>query len=181
VKHFVRTAIAVATIAVAAGLAAPAAAGASDIYPPSGSCTVSPATAVAERAVTFECMPETFSSGERVTVTVTGAGGGATQIGMLRMAVTTASGTARAEADGSLSEVSITLPADAAGIYNIAAISRTSAGGTAALNVSGGSGGLSTTGIDGATLVGLLIGGGVLVVSGGVLAVVAMRRRSRRD
>ena len=72
-------------------------------------------------------------------------------------------------------------PSNASGTYNIAAISATSAGGTAAVTVSSGSGGLPTTGLDGGSLVALGIGGGVLLLAGGALAVATAVRRSRRS
>ena len=178
-KHRIRATVVIATIAAASALALPLPAQASSIYPPSGSCTVSPTTVAAGGTVGFQCAPATFSGNESVTITVTGENGGAAEIGMVAFAITTASGSATSEADGSLDEVSITLPADATGTYNIAAISPTSAGGTAAVTVSGGSGGLPITGLDGASLMGLWIAGGALVVTGGVLAVAAASRRSR--
>ena len=76
--------------------------------------------------------------------------------------------------------MSITLPTDARGTYNIAAISATSAGGTAAVTVTNDSGGLPVTGLDSASLTGLWIGGALLVLAGGGLAVWAAIRRSRR-
>lgn len=179
-KHTIRTAIFAATIAAASALALPAAAQAT-IYPPSGSCTVSPTTTTPGGTVTFECVAETFSSSENVTITVTGENGSATEIGMVHFAISTASGSAVSEADGSLAGVPITLPSNASGTYNIAAVSPTSAGGTAAVTVtSGGSGGLPGTGLDSASLTGLWIGGGALLLAGGALAVTAGVRRSRR-
>jgi LPXTG-motif cell wall-anchored protein len=179
-KQTLRRFVAIVTIVVAAVLALPVAAQASDIYPPSGSCTVSPSTIAPGGSVTFSCVAGTFSEDETVTITVTGENGAAASIGMLRFAITTASGTSMSAADGSLAAVSITLPASASGIYNIAAVSATSAGGTAAVTVTTGSGGLPSTGLDSGTTLGLWIGGAALVLVGGTLAVVAAVRRSRR-
>lgn len=179
-KRMVRTAVVVATIAAASALALPSAAQAASIYPPSGSCTASPTTVAPGGTVTFACIAETFSSDESVTITVTGENGAAAQIGMLKFAITTASGLSTSGADGSLAGVAITLPSDATGTYNIAAVSPTSAGGTAAVTVSGGTGGLPSTGLDSASMAGLWIAGGALVLTGGALAVTAAVRRSRR-
>lgn len=179
-KHLVRNAVMAVTLVAASALALPAAAQASAIYPPSGSCTVSPTTTTPGGTVAFRCAAETFSGGETVTVTVTGENGSAAQIGMVRFAITTSSGTAVSAPDGSLADVSITLPSDARGTYNIAAVSPTSAGGTAAVTVTGESGGLPSTGLDSASVTGLWIAGGALVLLGGGLAVAASVRRSRR-
>jgi hypothetical protein len=97
---------------------------------------------------------------------------------MVRFAITTASDTARSDADGSLAAVDITLPSNASGTYNIAAVSPTSAGGTAAVTVTGADG-LPATGLDPAATLGLWIGGGALLVAGAALAIVAAVRRSR--
>ncbi len=163
-----------------AGAVAAPAASASTIYPPSGSCTTSPTTTQAGGTVSFECAAETFSSEEAVTITVTGENGAAAEIGMVRFAITTATGAAESEADGSLTAVDITLPSDATGTYNVAAVSATSAGGTAAITVTGADG-LPSTGLDSGTTLGLWIGGGALLVAGAALAIAAGVRRSRNS
>ncbi|MFE5407292.1 LPXTG cell wall anchor domain-containing protein [Microbacterium sp. NPDC056569] len=167
-----------ATLAVAAILAVPQAASASTIYPPSGSCTTTPATTQAGGTVSFECAAETFSPDETVTITVTGENGTAARIGMVKFAITTASTTAPSSADGSLAAIDITLPSNATGTYNIAAVSSTSAGGTAAVTITGADG-LPATGLDQGQTIGLWIGGGALLLAGAALAVVAAVRRSR--
>lgn len=179
-KQTVRRFVAIAAIVVASVLALPVAAQASDIYPPSGSCTVSPSTIAPGGTIRFACVAGTFADEESVTITVTGENGSAASIGMLKFAITTASGTAISAADGSLTAVSITLPDNATGIYNIAAVSASSAGGTAAVTVTGEPGGLPSTGLDSGMTLGLWIGGAALVLVGATLAVVAMLRRSRR-
>ena len=75
--------------------------------------------------------------------------------------------------------MSITLPADARGTYNIAAVSPTSAGGTAAVTVTAADGALPTTGLDTAAVTGLLIGGGALLVAGAAIAITVAVRRNR--
>ena len=173
-----RTAL-VAALATFAILGAPAAAQASTIYPPSGACTTSPATAQPGASIAFECAAGTFSSSETVTVTVTGENGAAASIGMVRFAITTASEVVTSTANGSLAPLSITLPPNASGTYNIAAISSTSAGGTAAVSITGADG-LPVTGLDSSSMLGLWIGGGALVAAGAALGIAAIVRR-RRD
>lgn len=162
-------------LAGALALAAPAAAG--TIYPPSGACTVSPTTASAGESLTFRCEAGTFSPDETVTITVTGRNGGDARIGMIRTAVSTANGRAAATPDGGLNGVRIALPSSASGVYNIAAISSSSAGGTATVSIAT-EGGLPTTGMDSGTTLSLWIGGGALVVAGVVVVTtIALRRR----
>ncbi|MGK3953976.1 cell wall protein [Microbacterium sp. I2] len=168
--------VALATFAV---LGAPAAAQASTIYPPSGACTASPATTQPGSTIGFECAAGTFSGDESVTVTVTGENGAGATIGMVRFAISTASEVVTSEANGSLAPLSITLPSNATGTYNIAAISSTSAGGTAAVSITGADG-LPVTGLDSGSMLGLWIGGGALVLAGAALGIAAVVRR-RRD
>lgn len=162
----------------ALAIVAPTAAQASTIYPPSDSCTASPATAAPGARIEFSCSPETFSSNERVTITVTGENGTDARIGMVRLAISTASGFAQSQTDGSLRPVGITLPSNASGTYNIAAVSASSAGGTAAVSASAGSdSALPSTGLDSGSLLGLWVGGGALVAAGAALGVTALVRR----
>lgn len=171
-----------ATIAALAIVSVPTAANASTIYPPSGSCTTSPATVTPGGTSTLACDAGAFSANEAVTVTVTGEDGADARIGMMKFASSTASGNARSAADGSLAGVTITFPSTARGTYNIAAFSSSSAGGTAALTVTNPDGSLPATGLDSSAMTGLWIGGGLLVVAGiavGAVAVVRRRHDSR--
>ncbi|AZC12448.1 cell wall protein [Microbacterium sp. ABRD28] len=152
---------------------------ASSIYPPSGSCTTSPATVEPGGGFAFQCAPATFSSAEQVTITVTGESGAGADIGMVRFAITTASGTTTSAGDGSIAPVRITLPQNASGTYNIAAVSSTSAGSTAAVTVTAPDGALPVSGMDSGSLIGLFVGGGALVLAGVALAVAALLRRGR--
>ncbi|MDE0545351.1 cell wall protein [Microbacterium sp. C7(2022)] len=170
-----------AALAGAFTLAGPAVAQASTIYPPAGSCTATPTTTSAGGTVQFECAEGTFSGDEEVTITVTGENGGSATIGMVRTAISTVSDTAPSEADGSLAALPITFPTDASGTYNIAAVSPTSAGGTATVTVTTDSSGLPVTGLDSGTMMGLWIGGGALLLAGGALAITAVARRRARD
>ncbi|MFE1665373.1 LPXTG cell wall anchor domain-containing protein [Microbacterium sp. P02] len=163
-----------------AALSAPVAAQADSIYPPSGSCTVSPASAAPGGTLSLSCRAATFSSNESVTITVTGENGAGASVGFVKFAVTTASGVVESATDGSLPATAITLPKDASGTYNIAAISATSAGGTATASVASTDGsGLPATGLDSNSLLGLWAGGGALVLAGIALAVGAVVRRHR--
>lgn len=181
-KRIIRSALAVSAIVALSALAVPPAAQASTIYPPTGSCTVSPATVTAGGTVTLACADATFSTNESITITVTGENGEGASIGMVKFAISTASGTARSTDTGALDGVGIVLPSNASGTYNVAAVSATSAGGAAAATVTSVSGALPVTGLDTASLTGLWIGGGALLLAGVVLAVVAvLRRRSQRD
>lgn len=174
-----RTAFFAAATALAAVLvAAPAAADASTIYPPSNSCSTTPSTFVAGETVQFRCADGTFSADEQVTVTVTGENGAATTFAMVKLAVSTGSTVRQSTAGGALETVSITFPAGATGVYNIEAISPTSAGGAASASVVT-EAGLAATGGDAAAATGLWIGGGALVLGGAALAVVTATRRAR--
>ncbi|WP_243075644.1 cell wall protein [Microbacterium sp. SS28] len=170
----------VAVLMAAALLLSAPAARAETIYPPAGSCTSTPATIAPGAAVSLQCAAETFSADEDVTITVTGENGAGVAIGMVRLAISTASGHATSGPDGSLPAVRIAFPADARGTYNIEAISASSAGGTAAVTVTNPDGSLPVTGLDSSTLTGLWIGGGLLLLAGAALGVVAFLRR-RRD
>ncbi|WP_194397509.1 cell wall protein [Microbacterium atlanticum] len=168
----------VATVVAAFLALTPTAASASPIYPPSDSCTTSPASVEAGGTVAFECAEATFSGDESVTITVTGENGADARIGMVRFDISTASEIVTSEADGSLAAIDITLPADSSGTYNIAAVSASSAGGTAAVSVVSASG-LPATGLDSQSTMGLWIGGGALVLAGVALAGAAVWRRTR--
>lgn len=175
-SRFIATSV--ATVAAALITLAPTTALASPIYPPSDSCTTTPASAQAGGTISFECAEATFSGDESVTITVTGENGAAASIGMVRFAITTASAIVTSEADGSLAPIDITLPSNATGTYNIAAVSATSAGGTAAASIVSTSG-LPATGLDSESTLGLWIGGGALVLAGAALAGAAVWRRTR--
>lgn len=182
--HRLRQLLLTTTIVAVVALGAPATAAmatqASSIYPPSDSCTTTPATFGPGESTTFACKPDTFSSSETVTVTVTGENGRDVTFGMVRFAVTTSS-TTESRADGSLDGVRITFPSTARGTYNIAAFSTTSAGGAAAVTVTNPDGSLAGTGLDSSTMMGVWIGGGVLLLVGALLAITAVVRRRRDD
>lgn len=170
--------IGAAALTAAILFAAPVAASASTIYPPSDACTATPATVTAGGVTAFSCGPQTFSADETVTITVTGENGSSAQVGMVRFAISTAHGSAQSAADGSLGPVNITLPSDASGTYNIAAVSPTSAGGAAAVSITTDDGDLATTG-GGTAPLGLWVGGGALVLAGAALVSAVLMRRFR--
>lgn len=205
-KNSIRITAAVA-LAAAATLALPVAAQAATIYPPSNACHILPTVVAPGATAQFSCADGSFSPGETVSITVEGATGA--EIGFVKFAVTS-SGSATATSSGALAPVSITFPADASGIYNITAVSPTSVGGTATATIgssgvgnpspspstgtggtggtggtsgtgaSSSSGGLAVTGLDSGSLLGLWVGGGALLLTGGALAVAATVRRNRR-
>lgn len=172
-----RAALAAAVVAGTV-FATPSMANASVIYPPSDACSVSPATAGAGETVNFSCSGATFGPNETVTITVTGENGEGATFAFVKFAVSTASTTRTSTAEGALPAVAVTLPADASGVYNIEALSATSAGGVASPTVPGG---LPTTGSDSAQLLGLWVGAGTLLLAGSAILAVTAARRVRRN
>jgi len=163
-------------------MAAPVSASAAVIYPPTGSCSTTPAAVAPGEVVRFSCESATFSSNETVTITVTGENGAASRVGMVRFGIGTASGTSQSSTDGSLSTVEIALPSDASGTYNIAAISPTSVGGTAAVTIANPAGNLPVTGLTNGATLGIVVGGGALVAAGLALGSAALiRHRQNAD
>ena len=180
-KHSIRIS-AVAALVAASALALPAAAQAAPpIYPPSNACSVVPTVITPGATVTFNCVNGSFTPGEFVSVTV--EGNTSADIGFIKFAVTSA-GSTTATTGGGIS-VPIAFPSNASGNYNIAAVSETSAGGTATVSVAAASGGggssLPATGIDSSSLLGLWVGGGALVLAGGAVALTAAVRRNRKE
>jgi hypothetical protein len=180
-KHSIRLA-AVAALVAASAFALPAAAQAAPpIYPPSNACSVVPSVITPGATVTFNCQDGTFTPGEFVSVTV--EGNTSADVGFIKFAVTSA-GSTTATSGGAVS-VPITFPSNASGNYNIAAVSETSAGGTATVTVkaasTAGGGSLPATGIDSSSLLGLWVGGGALVLAGGAVALTAAVRRNRKE
>lgn len=160
---------------ILSGAAAPAAA--STIYPPTDACSVSSAAPAAGETFSVSCNANTFGADEPVTITVQGENGAGVTFGIVRAAITTATTVVRSDAAGALAPVDITLPADARGVYNIALVSPSSAGGTASVAITGPDGTLSVTGLDQGRLIGVWVGGGALVAAGAViLGTVALRR-----
>lgn len=174
----VTPALAAAALVVIGVFAVPAAAQASSIYPPSDACQVTPSATTPGSTIVFSCADGTFAADESVKITVTGENGGGSTFGFVRFAVTTGAYDTTSGAAGELAGTRITLASDASGIYNIAAVSASSAGGTASVTVSASGTGLPSTGGDAQT-VALWAGGGLLLVAGGAIAVGAAVRRRR--
>ncbi|MCT9819064.1 LPXTG cell wall anchor domain-containing protein [Microbacterium sp. W1N] len=177
-SHLPRKALFASALIAAAVLGAPVAAQASSIYPPSDACAVTPATSTPSGVLTFSCDDGTFSANEAVKVTITGESGDDVAWGMVKFAIATGSTDTTSGANGELAPLRITLPANATGVYNIAAVSATSAGGAASATVSTGGSGLPSTGGD-ATAVAIWTGAGLLAVAAGAVTVAAVRRRAR--
>lgn len=178
-----RTASFAAAAALAAAIVAlPAAASASTtgatIYPPTNSCTTTPSTFVAGSTAEFACADGTFGPDEAVTITVRGENGAGVVFARASFAVTTGTTVRESTASGALEPVALTFPADAVGVYNIEAISASSAGGTASASVTT-EAGLPATGGDARTALGLWVGGGSLVAAGATIALAAAVRRAR--
>lgn len=179
-RRFIRASVTALLLATAL-IAAPAAANASTIYPPVDACSSDAEGAGPGDVITFACDDDTFAPNETVTVTVTGENGAAATLAMVRTAISTASAQYESDASGALPAVRITLPSDARGVYNIAAISAGSAGGTASavIDTSASDDILVRAGFDGNQLMGLWIGAGALIAAGAVVVIAAALRRHR--
>lgn len=158
-----------ATIALGAAGAAQA-----SIYPPSDSIVASSTTVQSGGSVRISAKSGTFAATEPLTITTTGENGRQVQYGIVRLENSTATyRDAVSNADGGLAPLTVTFPRDAAGVYTIAIFSPSSPGGTVSVTV----GGLSATGLNASSTLGIWIGGGALVLAGAVVAIaVAVRR-----
>jgi hypothetical protein len=172
-------AISVAIVGAAMFAVAPTAASAASLYPPVDACTTGGDGFSPGSTVGFECEAGTFTPNEPITITVTGERGDQATFAIVRADITTASVERTADSDGALGTVEIVLP-DARGVYNIAAVSPTSAGGTASAVIdTSAEGALPISGFDGNQLLGLWVGGGALVLAGLVVVGAAAYRRHR--
>ncbi|PKI90844.1 hypothetical protein CW368_09275 [Actinomycetales bacterium SN12] len=190
-KHTITKAAAVAALAAGALFAVPAAASAVEGYTPPARGQVSDSTLAPGEAFTFSVTDAAFVPGETVSISVSGENASAATLGFVKFAVETkALGTTTANADGGVSGVRITLPANASGSYTILATSPSNPVGVSATVAvaaagSGAAGGnndpLATTGADSAAMLGLWVGGGALVLAGGAVAVGSAVRRNRNQ
>lgn len=175
----------VAVAAFALGTLALTGAASSVGYPPNGSCVTDAAVVSASASIEFSCAPSSFGASEPVTVTVTGHNGTDATIAFIRPTVSTITADRVSTAEGALDPVQITLPNDARGTYTIAAFSPSSAGGTAAVTVESGAGGIAGlpgTGGDPSQTLALWAIGGTLVIAGVTFGTVAfVRRRTAID
>lgn len=166
------TALLALTTAIVAASALPAAA-----YAPDDAITVSAAAVDPGGSVRLSAQSGTFSPDERLTITVRGENAGSVVFALARTAIETATHTtSTANAGGGLDAVTITFPEDARGAYTVEVFSASTPGGSVTVTV----GGLSSTGLDAQSLLGIWVGGGALVLAGVVvLAAVLLARRRR--
>ena len=173
-----RTKLAAVVIAVAAIVAAPAAANA---YTPGEADVAVSGTPVPGGTVTLGAVA--FDAGTTVSFTLTGENAASATLASVKLVVNTSPAfTATTNASGAAS-VAVKLPANATGTYTVAATglkNGVTVTETSALVVSTGGatgGGLPATGVDSASLMGVWIGGGVLLLGGLAVTVFAVRRQ----
>ena len=166
-----------AALAVACSVAVPVAAQADVGYATSDACAATPMAIAPGATVTFSCADGTFSPFQSVLVIVEGDTGAA--IGSIEFAAPSTATTV-STASGAIS-VPISFPSAASGSYDIAAASATSAGGStvSVSQTADRPGAVSLVGI-GSWLFGAWLGGGILVLTGGAIAVGVSVRRNRR-
>lgn len=120
-----------------------------------------------------------FASLEPVTFTHTGENGAGATLAAVKSVVSTVTITKTARESGE-TEVTVTLPADAKGTYTLTASGSTS-GKSVSVTITAATGAtLPATGVDSASLMGVWIGGGVLLLGGLAVTVFAVRRQ-RQD
>ncbi|MBZ4487618.1 LPXTG cell wall anchor domain-containing protein [Microbacterium sp. cx-55] len=164
-----RTKLAAVVIAAAAIIAAPAAANAyTPVAPGGANQTVAPGGTVT--------VPFTgFAPNDTVTFVLTGENAAGATLAAVKTAVNTKTIAKVSSASGAVS-VAVTLPTNATGSYRL--VGTGAAGGVAeATIVAGAAGGLPATGVDSASLMGVWIGGGVLLLGGLAVTVFAVRRQ----
>lgn len=170
-----RTKLAAVVIAAAAIIAAPAAANA---YTPGSPDVTVAGTPTPGGTVTLSATA--FDAGTSVSFTVTGENGaGITQAAVKLVRNTSPAFTSTTNASGNAS-LAVRLPANATGTYDVA-VTGLKNGATvtesSSLTITGPGGGLPATGVDSASLMGVWIGGGVLLLGGLAVTVFAVRRQ----
>jgi hypothetical protein len=170
-----RIKLAAVVVAVAALVAAPAAANAYTPTP-SGPSTVT-ISASGSATIAFSG----FQPGEPVTFSLTGEFALSATLATVKTAVETNTLTKAASPAGATS-VQVTLPSNAVGQYRLAATGGTSGETSSVLiNAVAADGQVpAATGVDSASLMGVWIGGGVLLLGGLAVTVFAVRRQ-RQD
>jgi LPXTG-motif cell wall-anchored protein len=172
-----RTKLAAVVIAAAAIIAAPAAANA---YTPGTPDVAVSGAVVPGGTVTLSAIA--FDAGTTVSFTVTGENAASATLAAVKLVRNTSPVfTSTTNASGSAT-VSVKLPANASGTYDVAVTGLKNGATvteTSALTVSaaGNNGGLPATGVDSASLMGVWIGGGVLLLGGLAVTVFAVRRQ----
>lgn len=146
-------------------------------YPPDDAARVTQTSVDPGGSVELSVAPDVFEPGEQVTITVRGENAAGVTFAMVRTGIETKTYTdANANSAGGLDPLRVTFPADAGGAYTIAVFSPSTPGDTVTVTV----GGLSVTGMDGQSLLGIWVGGGALVLAGVIIAVAATVARHRR-
>ncbi len=178
-----RTKIAAVAIAVAAVIAAPAAASAAG-YTPSGPTAGITASGSFTPGGAITLTAGGYASGTPVSFTVTGENGAGITLAMVKFVSSTSPvfGPYSANGSGVANSAGIVLPSNASGTYTVTASAPGYTNQTTQFVVgsSAGGGGLSNTGFDATSMLGVWIGGGVLLL-GGVLVTVFAARRERQD
>jgi LPXTG-motif cell wall-anchored protein len=172
-----RTKIAAVVIAAAALVAAPAAANA---YTPGAPDVTVGGTPVPGGTVTLSAI--SFDAGTPISFTLTGEDAASATLALVKFAISTSPAfPSTTDASGAAS-VAVKLPATATGTYEVAVtglkngatVTETS---SLVVSTAAAGGGLPATGIDSASLMGVWIGGGVLLLGGLAVTVFAVRRQ----
>lgn len=167
----------IAALTAACLVAVPVSAQADVGYATSDACAATPAAITPGATVTFSCADGTFSPFQSVLVIVEGDTGAA--IGSIAFEAPSTATTV-STASGAIS-VPISFPSAASGSYDIAAASATSAGGST-VSISRTADGADSPGLfsRGGWLLGAWVGGGLLAMVGGAIALDTSVRRNRR-
>jgi LPXTG-motif cell wall-anchored protein len=175
-----RTKLAAVVIAVAAIVAAPAAANA---YTPPTPTPTAPSTPQSPGNTTIiiggnVTLNFVFASFEDVTFVLTGENAQGATLASVKTVVNSKQIVKTADAEGDVA-VTVTLPSNASGTYTLAAVGETSgaASPVTLTAVARAEAGLPATGVDSASLMGVWIGGGVLLLGGLAVTVFAVRRQ----
>lgn len=162
-----RIKLAAIAVAVAALVAAPAAANAYTPAAPGGTTTVAPGATV----------PLAFSGytpGSTVTFTLSGENGAGATLAVVKAAPSSPAPLAYTVGGDGVARVRVTLPSDATGNYSLYA------NGVLVQTLAASGQVPAATGVDSASLMGVWIGGGVLLLGGLAVTVFAVRRQ-RQD
>ncbi|MDQ1129371.1 LPXTG cell wall anchor domain-containing protein [Microbacterium sp. SORGH_AS_0888] len=163
-----RIKLAAVAVAIVALVAAPAAAFAYTPVAPGGTITVAPGTPTTVGISGFQ-------DSETVTFTIDGP-----TSATLALVKTIVSGPTSPKAvSGGTAQVTVTLPSNASGTYTLTGTGTASGAKSVAVTPSG-NGTLPATGVDSASLMGVWVGGGVLLLGGLAVTVFAVRRQ-RQD
>ncbi|WP_460776114.1 hypothetical protein [Microbacterium sp. GXF7504] len=169
-----RIKLAAIAVAIVALVAAPAAANAAYTPSPQGGTTTFTAAPGGSVSVPYTG----FQPGETVRFSLTGENANGATLALVKTAVETKTFDKAASASGAVT-VTVTLPSNATGAYTLSAQGLTSGTSAAAVTINAGQV-PAATGVDSASLMGVWIGGGVLLLGGLAVTVFAVRRQ-RQD